>query len=74
MGHRYMTTTAAPLCLSCLRFKKGWTCEAFPKGIPNAIINNEVDHRNPVDGDHGLQFKSDGKDDDAVLDQLFKKG
>lgn len=34
---------------------KPW-CAAFPAGIPDAIWNNQVDHRQPVDGDHGLQW------------------
>ena len=32
-------------------------CVAFPHGIPEAIINNDVDHRQPVDGDRGITFK-----------------
>lgn len=35
---------------------EGPFCAAFPAGIPDAIYNNEVDHRQPVDGDHGLQW------------------
>jgi hypothetical protein len=32
------------------------TCDAFPEGIP-AEIALGGDHREPVDGDHGLRFK-----------------
>jgi 2'-5' RNA ligase len=31
-------------------------CAAFPGGIPDRIWRNELDHRQPVDGDHGLQW------------------
>jgi hypothetical protein len=33
-----------------------WHCTAFPAGIPIEIAANEVDHRQPVEGDHGVQF------------------
>jgi hypothetical protein len=32
-------------------------CTAFPAGISDAILRNEVDHRQPVDGDQGQQFQ-----------------
>lgn len=33
-------------------------CAAFPAGIPDVIWNNLVDHRQPVEGDHGLQWSA----------------
>lgn len=33
-------------------------CSAFPEGIPNGILDGEVDHTKPVKGDHGLVFVS----------------
>jgi hypothetical protein len=56
---------AIPLCLQgCARFRGvesgvGFVCEAFgDQSIPIDIIVSAVDHRKPVDGDHGLTFKS----------------
>lgn len=33
-------------------------CAAFPDGIPAVIWENRFDHRQPHDGDHGLQWES----------------
>ncbi len=49
-------TTVIPICIWCSRYRKDVTCNAFPDGIPAAIIRSEVDHRQPVKGDHGLRF------------------
>lgn len=34
------------------------TCTAFPTGIPEAVFGNELDHRQPVEGDRGIQFEA----------------
>ena len=61
-----MTTYAQPfLCLWCTRLHgrddgpmpTELACNAYPKGIPDEILDNEVDHREPVNGDKGLRFK-----------------
>ena len=45
-----------PMCLACARANDSGSCEAYPDGIPEGIILNEVDHRVAQPGDHGLQF------------------
>jgi len=37
-------------------------CDAYPlpSGIPSDVWWNRVDHRQPVDGDHDIQWEPDG--------------
>lgn len=62
-----MTTRAQAQCGACARYRSPFSaentggldgpfCAAFPDGIPDRIFNNEVDHREPIAGDHGLQW------------------
>ncbi len=56
------------LCLRCKHFHdltqyttglpNPLTCDAFPDGdgIPQTVLNNEVDHRQRIDGDRGITF------------------
>lgn len=39
-------------CLECKHFihDKKFTCKAFPKGIPNNILFNEVEHNKRIKG------------------------
>ncbi len=49
-----------PLCLRCARFHEdndeGFTCSAFPKGIPDEIVLRGFNHSNPFPGDNGMLF------------------
>jgi hypothetical protein len=53
-----------PLCASCKWVRRmgslggvGWTCRAFPDGIPPTIVDGTDSHAEPYDGDHGIQFE-----------------
>lgn len=52
-----------PQCHHCRRLDTKKTvnlikyyCEAYPKGVPDEIILNNVDHRKPFKGDNGILF------------------
>ena len=50
------------MCLICSRFgfdeeRVLQVCEAFPDGIPWAIVETAYDHRLPWPGDHAVRFK-----------------
>ncbi|GAB4514035.1 MAG: hypothetical protein Kow0047_25760 [Anaerolineae bacterium] len=52
-----MTTGPAPICLYCTHYRGELRCDAFPTGIPDAIIFSEHDHRKPFPGDQGIVFE-----------------
>jgi hypothetical protein len=55
-------TGPAPICMWCSRLRaNGLKCDAYPDGIPYEIIENRVDHREPLPRDQGLQFRQDPK-------------
>lgn len=39
---------------------KDYKCKAFPKGIPEVIIDNEHDHTKPYPGDNGIRYEPYG--------------
>lgn len=67
-----MTARPQSQCSTCARFRPPlanpdpdrWddepSCEAFPDGIPRPILHNTVDHRRAFEGDHGMQWLTDG--------------
>jgi len=36
------------------------SCPAFPAGIPDEVYGNVLDHREPIAGDNGVQWESNG--------------
>lgn len=34
-----------------------YICVAFPDGVPDEIMTGEIDHTQPVDGDHGIRYE-----------------
>ena len=53
-------------------------CDAFAEGIPNAIFDNEVDHRRPVEGDGGITFvpsapRFASAEWSAYIDRMFEE-
>lgn len=49
-------------CLSCKHYTKFSvppTCAAFPRGIPEEILNGKDDHKRPFRGDNGIQYEEE---------------
>jgi hypothetical protein len=48
-----------PQCYQCTHYhkdRKGYTCEAYPKGLPLQILLNKVSHKKSYKDDHGILF------------------
>jgi hypothetical protein len=44
-------------CYDCRHSEIGTNrCAAFPDGIPLELVSDEVSHRQPYPGDHGILF------------------
>lgn len=69
-----MTSIAPPICVGCKHLIGTLLdpkCAAFPDGIPNEILLSKLDHRQPVAGDHGIQFAPDDEKASEYAEQLF---
>jgi len=54
--------TIIPICIDCKYFNteeiEGFSCKAFPNGIPKKILQGIIDHKKEhYKGDNGLLFK-----------------
>jgi hypothetical protein len=38
--------------------KTGSCCAAVPEGVPRRVFSNGLDHRQPIDGNHGVRWES----------------
>lgn len=65
-----MTIGPTSQCSTCARFRSPFdrpdmsgptSCEAFPDGIPEPVFFNGFDHRQPIEGDHGVRWESNGE-------------
>jgi hypothetical protein len=49
-----------PICFACTHLIYWPYCAAYPDGIPEAIRLARSDHKEPMAGDHGVQFERAG--------------
>lgn len=67
-----MTSQPKSQCSACARFvspfdvprdrrPSGPTCAAFPAGISDRVYRNVLDHRQPIQGDGGIRWESNGE-------------
>lgn len=68
-----MTVLAVSQCAVCTHFRSPLSlpeperyerdafCAAFPAGIPEDVYDDTLDHRQPIPGDHGVRWESDGR-------------
>lgn len=66
-----MTIGPTSQCSTCRHYRSPFSredgnwdggpfCDAFPDSIPDEILTNRLDHRQPLPGDHGVQWEADG--------------
>jgi len=68
-----MTTPKTPLCATCKHLRDfppegedfGLACDAYPRGIPEEILDSKVDHRKPYSGDQGIRYKKGIREESA---------
>ena len=73
-----MTSIAPPICIGCTHLDRTAKlplmdprCAAYPDGIPRGILFSEADHRQPYEGDHGIQFDPVDNDAATYADQII---
>lgn len=67
-------TELAPACYWCRHFRRhviGETCSAFPNGIPEELISDQVLHTGSVDGDGGLRFELGDDIPQHLFDEFY---
>ena len=85
-----MTSGPRSQCDTCVRFRSSFEradgdmfgqpfCAAFPEadgGIPEQVFRNGLDHRQPIQGDHGLRWLSAGEEfpEYAFLPKFLHRG
>lgn len=68
-----MTTGPKSQCGACVHYRSPFSaenkdhltgpfCAAFPVGIPDEVYRNGLDHRQPIHGDHGVRWTSNGEE------------
>jgi hypothetical protein len=59
--------TIIPQCLTCKHLREAesagpkMVCDAFPGGIPMAILLGDHDHTKPYPGDRGIRYEREPK-------------
>jgi hypothetical protein len=51
-------------CLMCRHYTMLITCDAYPDGIPEAIVTGEHDHTQPYPGDNGIRWEPASEESD----------
>ena len=44
-------------CITCEHYQMGGQCKAYPRGIPEKILEGELSHKEPQKGDRGIRYK-----------------
>lgn len=60
-------------CMTCKFYFGLSECEAFPKGIPQKILDGTIDHKEPVAGDNNIQWQPLDNVAKDVMDNLDEK-
>lgn len=59
---KFTSSVITSQCASCAHWspETSTVCPAWPQGIPHVIYLNEIDHKLPIPGDNGIQWKAKG--------------